>query len=251
VGIDAAERLIVALDVPHRARDERQLIEGSDAFELVTMLDGLVSFFKIGWPLYMAGGQQLARDLIKLGKRVFLDLKFSDIAETVRRLVLVAAKDGVAFLTINASFDAVRAAVEARRDSALRILTITILTSLDESDIREAGMTGSVQDNVKRKTVRAVEAGCDGVIASGGEAAAIRSLVSDDFLIVTPGIRPAGSLAHDHKRAATPYDSIIGGADYLVVGRPITTANNPRQAANEIISEMQRAFDRRPGRTRS
>ncbi len=238
--VKANERLILALDVP--ARRPQGLIELDDARTFVRELDGIVSFFKIGWPLYMAGGQELIPELVRQGKRVFLDLKFGDIPETIKRLVLVAKNHGVSFITVNTSFDAVRAAVEVRGQSELKILTVTVLTSLSDADLREMGVNADVENLALYKAKKASEI-CDGVIASGKEAALIRQNVPKDFLIVTPGIRPIGREHDDHKRATTPTEAISAGADYLVVGRPITQAENPRNAAINIIEEMQNAFN--------
>jgi orotidine-5'-phosphate decarboxylase len=243
--IHAKDRLILALDVPNDPNHPERLIEAEDAHQLVAELDGLIHFVKIGWPLYMAGGHRLIKEFLNKGKRVFLDLKFGDIAETVKRLILVAVDEGVSFITVNASFDAVRAAVSARGGSDLKILTVTMLTSWDETDLREMGYSVSAADFVSHKTRRAIEAGCDGVIASGQEAAAVRKMSPAGFLIVTPGIRSTGAANNDHKRAATPKAAILAGSDYLVVGRPIATARNPRQAAAAILEEMQSAFDSR------
>jgi orotidine-5'-phosphate decarboxylase len=246
--INARERLIVALDFPHDPRLPDRLIEPDDARRLIEELDGIVSFFKIGWPLYMAGGQALIKEFLGKGKRVFLDLKFGDIPETVKRLVLVAVNEGVSFITLNTTFEAARAAVEARGASDLKILMVTVLTSLDEADLGEMGFKTSVEEYVLYKSGRAREAGCDGVIASGREVRTLRKALGEDFLIVTPGIRPAGAGRQDHKRAVTPSESILAGADYLVLGRPVTTAATPRQAAISILEEMQNAFDARMGR---
>ena len=243
--ICAEDRLILALDVPNDPNNPERLIEAEDAQQLVADLEGLVHFVKIGWPLYMAGGHPLIRDFLRKGKRVFLDLKFGDIAETVKRLIRVAVDEGVSFITVNTSFDAVRAAVQARGHSDVKILTVTMLTSWDETDLQEMGYSVSTADFVNYKTKRAIEAGCDGVIASGREAAAVRRLSPDGFLVVTPGIRATGAANNDHKRAATPTQAILAGSDYLVVGRPIAAAHNPRQAAVAILEEMQSAFDAR------
>lgn len=238
--IQASERLILALDVPPGRPDG--LIEREDARRLVQELDGIISFVKIGWPLYMAGGYDLIPEFIEAGKRVFLDLKFGDIPETVKRLVLAAKERDVSFLTVHSSFRAVEAAVEARGQSDLKILMVTVLTSLSDADLMEMGINSTVENLVLRKALKASEI-CDGVIASGKEAASIRAKVQKDFLIVIPGIRPAGVGHGDHKRAVTPTEAIRAGADYLVVGRPITQALKPQEAANKIITEMQKAFD--------
>ncbi len=246
--IDAKERLILALDVPNDPTNPDRLIETDDARRLVDELHDLVSFVKIGWPLYLAGGHGLIREFLGQGKRVFLDLKFGDIAETVKRLILVAVNEGVSFITINTSFGAARAAVQVCGDSKLKILMVTMLTSWDESDLKEMGFNASADEFVNFKAAGAIRAGCDGVIASGREAAAIRRLAPENFLIVTPGIRPPEAEPNDHKRASSPAASILAGSDYLVVGRPITTAPKPRSAAQAILDEMQQAFDSRQSR---
>lgn len=176
--------------------------------------------------------------------RVFLDLKFGDIAETIKRLVLVAVDDEVDFITVNTTIDAVKAAVNARGPAKLRILTVTLLTNQDKEDLEEMGVQMSVEKYVLWKTQRARDkAQADGVIASGREAAAIRKRMGKDFLIVTPGIRPAGISHHEHKRTVTPSEAIQARADYLVVGRPITQASDPKDTTLRIVDEMQKAFD--------
>jgi orotidine-5'-phosphate decarboxylase len=243
--IEARERLILALDFPNDPENPDRLIESYDATRLVDHLGDLVSVVKIGWALYMAGGQDLIEPFVAKGKHVFLDLKFGDIGESVKRLVLVAARLGVSFITVNTSFDTVRAAVRAKGSSDLKILTVTLLTSLNEEDLRELGIPTSVPELVRYKARGAKDAGCDGVIASGREAALIREEVGGGFLVVTPGIRPTGAPHEDHKRAVTPAEAIGAGADYLVIGRPITKAPDPRAAAETILREMQGAFDLR------
>ncbi len=222
------------------------MVEVSDAQRFIGELDGIVSFFKVGWPLYMSpGGHALPEELVKTGKKVFLDLKFGDIAETVKRLVRVAADRGVDILTINTTAQAARAAVEARGASKLKVLMVTFLTSLNETDLKELGIDKTPAEYVLLRAKLAKEAGCDGVIASGHEVAAIRKQAGPGFQIVTPGIRPKGAGKDDHKRAATPAESISAGADYLVIGRPITGAPDARKAAQAILEEMQDAFDTR------
>ena len=244
--IDARERLIVALDFPNDPQDPRRSIEPEDAYRLVDTLGDAVRCVKVGWGLYLAGHDTVVRGLRERGKRVFLDLKFGDIGETIRRLVAVAVRSGVELTTVNTTFQTIRSAVEAARGSQLRILTLTVLTSLDESDLREQGIDMSVHELVLYRARKAQEVGCHGVVASGREARAIREAVGSDFLIVTPGIRPGGAGSDDHKRASTPAAAIGAGADYLVVGRPITLAADPRRVADGILEEMQAAFDRRP-----
>ncbi len=237
--------MILALDATNDPRNPNRMIEADDARRIVGELDDLVSFVKVGWALYMAGGNQVVRELVDQGKRVFLDLKFGDIDETVRRLVLVAIQQGVSFITLNAGFSAVRAAVKARGNTQLKILLVTMLTSWNEADLAEMGFTLSASEYVSFRTKGAIEAGCDGVIASGREVAEIRRIAPSGFFVVTPGIRPVGGAHDDHKRAVTPEASILAGSDYLVVGRPITTAPDPRQATIAILEEMQQAFDAR------
>ena len=243
--IDAGERLIVALDFPNDPQDPRRSIEPEDAYRLVDTLGDAVKCVKVGWGLYLAGHDTVVRGLRERGKRVFLDLKFGDIGETIKRLVAVAVRGGVELTTVNTTFQTIRSAVEAARGSQLRILTLTVLTSLDESDLREQGIQMSVEELVLHRARKAQEVGCHGVVASGREARAIREIAGPDFLIVTPGIRPGGAGDDDHKRASTPAAAIESGADYLVVGRPITLAADPRRVADGILEEMQTAFDRR------
>jgi orotidine-5'-phosphate decarboxylase len=180
---------------------------------------------------------------------VFLDLKFLDIEETVRRATTVVAEMGVEFLTVHANRKALHAAVESRAKSAersrLKLLAVTVLTNFDAHDLRDMGIQRTVADLVAARAKLAAEVGCDGVVASGEEPAAIRQSVGGGFLIVTPGIRPGGKGADEHARATTPTQAIKAGADYLVVGRPIRDAADPRAAAHTIVSEMQAAFDAR------
>lgn len=244
--INAKDRLIVALDFPFDPSDRDRLMRPEDVDALVDELDDLVDIVKVGWPLFLAGGREVVERVRRRRKKVFLDLKFGDIAETVSRLIAVAVELGVSFTTINGALQTVEAAVRARGGADLRILTVTLLTSLDASDLEQLGFTGGVDEYVKKRAIGARGVGGDGIIASGREAAMIRSLIPDrGFAIVTPGIRPSGSGHDDHKRAATPEAAIAAGADYLVVGRPIVKARSPRAAAQAILEEMQRAFDAR------
>jgi len=245
---DARERLILALDAPpYDARNPDRPIELRDALHFIGLLGKIVSFVKIGWPLYMAaphGHRDLIREFTNRGLRVFLDLKFGDIPETVRRLVLEATRAEADLLTLNASPAAIRAAAETRGESKLKLLAVTLLTSEDAEDLRRMGLQTSVEKFVLAKAQGALKEGrADGVIASGQEAAALRQKLGKDFLIVTPGIRSQGVGHHDHKRATTPAEAIRAGADYLVVGRPITQAPDPKEATLKILDEMQKAFD--------
>ena len=240
--VNARDRLILALDVP----------SAEEADRLMSRVEGTVRFVKIGLELYTAAGPDVVRRAVARGKRVFLDLKFLDIEETVRRATAQVAGLGVSFLTIHANRKALRAAVEGRGErsgeAGLQLLAVTVLTNFDGNDLRDMGLQWSVADLVVARAKLAAEVGCDGVIASGAEPAAIRQKVGQEFLIVTPGIRPAGKSADEHARVTTPSQAIGAGADYLVVGRPIRDAAEPREAAEAIVAEMQTAFDEREKR---
>jgi orotidine-5'-phosphate decarboxylase len=227
-----AERLIVALDVP--------TIEG--AARLAGQLDGIVSFFKIGlWLLFAPGAERFIDGLIRDGKRVFLDAKMYDIGETVRQGVARATERGVSIVTVHGDPEIMRAAVAGKAGSArTRIFAISVLTSLNEAAVREMGYALSVPELIRLRVRQAVECGCDGMIASADDNPneIRRQAGADHLLIATPGIRPAGGAVDDHKRHATPAQAIARGADYLVVGRPITQADNPAVAARRIIADM-------------
>ena len=238
VRLNAGDRLIVALDVPSAA----------EAMELVQRLDGAVSFFKVGIELFASAGPDLVKRLVDAGRRVFLDLKYFDVPETVKRAVERVASLGATFLTVHGNGKIIRAAVEGRGTSGLKLLSVTVLTSLDNDDMKEMGLNCAVKDLVLYRATTAMEAGCDGVITSVNETGQVRHLAQlkqkdPRFFIVTPGIRPEESPRDDHKRLATPSDAISAGADYLVVGRPIRRAPDPRKAAEDVIREMQRAFN--------
>jgi orotidine-5'-phosphate decarboxylase len=240
VKIDARERLIVALDLPTL----------DAAKKVVDELEGVVDFFKVGLALQLADGVgDFIRSLIETrGKRVFLDYKYYDISETLKKAVARAAELGVAFLTIHGSSVLIKAAVEGRGKTNLKLFTVTVLTSLDAGDIAEMGYTNhTVEQLVLFRAGKALEAGCDGVIASGREAQKIKELSGGKLLVVTPGIRPEGYPQDDQKRVTTPRDAILAGADYLVIGRPIAeaTRSSRREAAEQTLSEMQAAFDER------
>jgi orotidine-5'-phosphate decarboxylase len=234
--IIARDRLIFALDVPSVAEADR----------LLDRLQGHVSFVKVGLELYTAAGPEMIRRVVERGMRVFLDLKFLDIEETVRRATARVAGMGVDFLTIHANRKALSAAVQGREGSSLKLLAVTVLTNFDSHDLREMGVQRSVQDLVTARALLAFEVGCDGVVASGEEPAAIRQKVGPRFLIVTPGVRPTGKGVDDHARATTPTQTIAAGADYLVIGRPIRDAEDPIATVTAIVGEMQTAFDARP-----
>ncbi|MEO8097744.1 MAG: orotidine-5'-phosphate decarboxylase [Acidobacteriota bacterium] len=234
----AKEKLIVALD-----------LESVDyARRIVKELDGVVDFFKIGLVLQLAPGcQAFIEELIKQGKRVFLDYKFHDIPETVRLAVERASDLGVSFLTIHGSSKVMKAAVAGRKNPKLKLFTVTVLTSMDSDDIAEMGYSDhTVAQLVMFRAQKAMDVGCDGVISSAKEAAEIKAKFKN-LLVITPGIRPDGSPEDDQKRRMTPAQAIQAGADYLVLGRPITQSElhpgNPRRAAEVILEEMQMALD--------
>lgn len=226
------QRLILALDFP--SVEEARAVAGE--------LDGTVRFFKIGLQLFPLGGVELARELIARGDQVFLDFKFYDIGNTVQNAVVSTAAIGADFLTVHADRDVLRAAVAGRGSSDLKILCVTVLTSQDQAALAEIGYTGSVEELVLKRARMAREEGCDGLIASPVEATRLRAEFGDDMLIVTPGIRPAGAARNDQKRVTTPTDALKAGADYLVVGRPITQAPDKRVAAETILAEMRAAL---------
>ena len=233
--ITARDRLIFALDVPSAAEADR----------LLDRLHGHLSFVKVGLELYTAAGPEMVKRIVERGMRVFLDLKFLDIEETVRRATARVASMGVDFLTVHANRKALTAAVQGREGSSLKLLAVTVLTNFDSHDLRDMGIQRTVQDLVTARGLLASEVGCDGVIASGEEAAALRQKVGPRFTIVTPGVRPAGKGVDDHARATTPTQTITAGADYLVIGRPIRDAADPAATVAEIVAEMQTAFDAR------
>jgi orotidine-5'-phosphate decarboxylase len=227
----AQERLIVALDTPGP----------EEARSLVGRLRGRVGMFKVGSELFTAAGPALVQELVGEGEKVFLDLKFHDIPNTVASAVSVASHLGVSFLDVHALAgpEAIRAAAEAR--GGVRLLAITVLTSHDEAGLARLGLEGGVDSVVERLARLAQEAGAQGVVASAREAPKIRRACGTDFLVVTPGIRPRGSALGDQSRATTPSEALQAGADYLVVGRPITRASDPVAAAEGILEEMAKA----------
>lgn len=229
----AQDKLIVALDFPSHA----------EARTLVHDLGDTVSFYKIGLELLFSGGLELARELKAGGKRVFLDMKFLDIGNTVERAVSTAAGLGVDFLTIHGhDSKTLAAAVKGRGGAPLKLLAVTVLTSLDAADLAEQGIASSPAELVLKRAKLAQAAGVDGVIASGQEAGAVRAAVGADFLIVTPGIRLPGGSAGDQKRITTPEDALQAGANHLVVGRPITAAADPKAAAAAFLAHIGNAI---------
>jgi orotidine-5'-phosphate decarboxylase len=227
------DRLIVALDLPSIAAAEA----------MIERLGEAVTFYKIGYQLGYAGGLPLAERLAGAGKRVFLDLKLHDIANTVARGVESVAKLGATFLTVHAYPQTMRAAVEAKAGSSLHLLAVTVLTSYDDADLAEAGYQLSVDDLVAQRAQQAHDIGVDGIVCAPEEAGPLRLIVGSDMTLVTPGIRPAGASSNDQKRIATPAQAIDAGADYLIVGRPITGAGDPRAAAEAVVRDIAAALD--------
>ena len=225
------ERLIVGLDVP----------TVKDAEAVVRQLDGVACFYKIGYQLAFAGGLDFARDLARGGTNVFLDMKLLDIDNTVAKGVENIVKMGMTMLTIHAYPKAMKAAVEAARGSDLTLLGVTVLTSMDERDVIDAGYEYDPHTLVLRRAEQALHAGMGGVVCSAEEAAAVRKIVGPDMAVVTPGIRPAGSARGDQRRVVTPGEAIRNGSSHLVVGRPIVAAPDRRAAAEAILEEMYAA----------
>lgn len=230
---DAAlrERLIVGLDVPTLDVAE----------EVISELGDTVSYYKIGYQLAFAGGLGLASELARSGKKVFLDMKLLDIDNTVAKAVENIVKMGVSMLTLHAYPKAMRAAVEAARGSDLCLLGVTVLTSMDQQDLVDAGYEHDPHTLVLIRAEQAFNAGMGGIVCAATEAEAVRKIVGPKLAIVTPGIRPAGSAAGDQKRVMTPADALRAGASHLVVSRPIVGAGDRRAAAEEILAEMAKA----------
>jgi orotidine-5'-phosphate decarboxylase len=229
--LDPRERLIVALDVASVAEAEA----------LVERLGASVCFYKIGYQLGFAGGLSFAQALIGAGNQVFIDMKLHDIGHTVARGVESVARLGASFLTVHAYPQTMHAAVEARAGSKLRILAVTVLTSYDDADLAAAGYDFTVPELVAERAAQARDIGIDGLVASAEEAATLRPLLGPGMVLVTPGIRPSGAEAGDQKRVMTPAAAIAAGADYLVVGRPIVAAPDPKAAAEAIVAEIATA----------
>jgi orotidine-5'-phosphate decarboxylase len=226
------DRLIVALDLPGVAEAEA----------LVARLGDSVSFYKIGYQLAYAGGLPLVRELAGAGKKVFVDLKLHDIGNTVAKGVESVARLGATFLTVHAYPQTMHAAVDARRGSSLRILAVTVLTSYDDADLAAAGYDFTVSELVAERAGQARDVGVDGLVCSAAEAEMLRPLMGPGMVLVTPGIRPADAEKGDQKRVMTPAAAIMAGADYLVVGRPVIAAPDPKAAAEAIIAEISIAL---------
>jgi len=228
---DMRDRLIVGLDIPTVAEAEA----------MVDRLGDAVGFYKVGYQLAFAGGLEFARDLAADGKQVFLDMKLLDIDNTVAKAVENIAQMGMTMLTIHAYPKAMQAAVEAAKGSGLCLLGVSVLTSMDAADLKDAGYSTSPEELVLRRARQAREAQMGGLVCSAAEAKAVRAVVGDKLAVVTPGIRPAGAARGDQKRVVTPADAIAAGSSHLVVARPIIAADDPRAAATAILAEMEAA----------
>jgi orotidine-5'-phosphate decarboxylase len=227
--VKADPRLIVPLDLP--------TVE--EARGMVDALGDAVSFYKVGLELFAGGeGMTLARELKAAGKQVFLDWKLHDIGTTVQRAAAVLAGSGCDFLTVHGEPQVMASAVRGRGTSRLKILAVTVLTSLSDEDLADVGYHETARALVERRIHQAIAAGCDGVVASPHEAALARALGGKDFLVVTPGVRPDWSAKNDQARAATPLETLRAGASHIVCGRPITAANDPQAAARRVAGEM-------------
>jgi orotidine-5'-phosphate decarboxylase len=228
----ADSRLIAALDVPTVGQAEA----------LVEQIGDAVSFYKVGLELLAAGGMELAKRLKSSGRDVFADWKLHDIGNQVERATAAIAASGACdFLTVHGEPQAMAAAVKGRAGAPVKLLAVTVLTSLGDGDLAEIGYPMSARELVGRRVRQAIDAGFDGVISSPREAGLARSIGGPGFLVVTPGVRPAGAALNDQARAATPADALTAGASHLVVGRPITAAPDPRAAALAIAGEMAQA----------
>jgi orotidine-5'-phosphate decarboxylase len=220
--------IIVALDLDSAA----------EARSLVDRLGDRVGFYKVGMELYAAAGMDIVRELQDGGKDVFLDLKLFDIGETVKRAVAVIARTGVRLLTVHSSAAVMRAAIDGRGDSSLKLLAVTVLTSFDDQDVQDLGYPGNVTELVEWRVRKSLECGVDGLIASPLDAYMVRGLAGPDKIIVTPGVRSAGAARGDQKRVATPAEAIRDGADYVVMGRQITRAADPAREVAQVLREI-------------
>ena len=232
MSLDARERLIVALDVPSIAAAE----------SIVARLGDSVWFYKIGYQLAFVGGLPFAAGLIAAGKQVFLDLKLHDIGHTVSRGVESVAQLGATFLTVHAYPQTMKAAVEGKQGSKLRILAVTVLTSYDDADLAAAGYEMNVKELAAARAAQARDTGVDGLVCSAEEVTTLRDIAGPGMALVTPGIRPAGAVTGDQKRIMTPGRAIAAGADYLVLGRPVLEAADPKAAAEAIQAEIAQAL---------
>ena len=228
----ARDRMIVALDLPN--------VDAAKA--MVATLGDSVSFYKVGMELVYAGGLDFARELAQSGKKVFLDLKLHDIPNTVEKATMQIAEMGMTYLTVHAFPQTMKAAVKGKGTSGLKILAVTVMTSYDDNDLKDAGYGFGVKDLVARRADQAKEIGIDGLILSPEEVGDMRMRLGTGMDLVTPGIRPQGSAVGDQKRIMTPSLAIKAGADRLVIGRPVTAAPDPKAAADAILAEISAAI---------
>lgn len=234
----ALDRLMLPVDVPTLAEAET----------LVRQTEGRVGVYKIGMELQFAGGLEFARDLARDGKKIFLDVKLHDIDNTIEKAVRNVARMGMTFMTLHGYPKTMRAAVKGLREEGnpdLCLLGVTVLTSMDQQDLTDAGYGGSVEDLVEARARDARAAGMGGIVCAATESARMRQVLGDELVIVTPGIRPSGSAAGDQRRVMTPKDAIEAGSDYLVVGRPISRADDPGAAADAVLAEIEAALSAR------
>ena len=222
--------IIIALDLDSAA----------EARDLVRRLGDSVDFYKVGMELYAAAGPDFVTELVDEGLQVFLDMKYYDIGETVKRAVAQVAKRGVRFLTVHASDAVMRAAVEGKGDNGLQLLAVTVLTSVDDADLKKDGYSTSVRDLVELRVRNAVEAGVEGIVCSPLEVARVREVAGPRTILVTPGVRSAGTAPGDQKRVATPAQAIADGANYLVIGRQVTRSTDPSGEVKRILGEIAR-----------
>ncbi len=240
-----ADRLIFALDVPDRAQ----------ALSYVEQLDGLVTFYKVGWELFLSEGLNIVRELKAKGQRVFLDLKIQDdVDETVNRYIQVAVREHIDLVTLHGSERLFKTAKRAKGDASLQLLSLTLLSNMDEAAMKDIALldngTGyclpfkKPEDYIQWKATRTSQAGADGFIASGRFVGFVRGLFPESHpLIVTPGVRPSGASHAEHKNVLTPKEAILAGSDYLVVGRPIRDAESPRATAEKVVQEIAEALE--------
>jgi orotidine-5'-phosphate decarboxylase len=223
--------VIIALDFP----------TAREADSLVATLGDSASFYKVGMELFAAAGPDYVRSLVDQGKRVFLDMKYYDIGETVRRAIAVAAKSGATFLTVHGVGQVMRSAIEGRADSPMRLLAVTVLTSFDQQDVRELGYDCALADLVRQRADLALKTGIDGLVASPLEARTIRAQAGPHAILVTPGVRTRGAATGDQKRVATPGEAVRDGANYVVIGREVSRAADPRAALAVIHQDCAAA----------
>jgi orotidine-5'-phosphate decarboxylase len=225
------DHMIVALDVDSAA----------EARTLVARLGDHIGFYKVGMELYAAAGMDFVRELMGQGKDVFLDMKYYDIGETVKRAVRVAARGGVRFLTVHGSSQVMRAAVAGRAEAPTRLLAVTVLTSFDQQDLADMGYACTISELVSLRVRKAMESGMDGLVCSPLDAAVVRAEAGPHAILVTPGVRSGGVSKGDQKRVATPAEAVRNGADYVVIGRQITRADDPAAEAARIAGEIAEA----------